>query len=206
MKALLLFIALAATPIQAQTCTPPVFAQRLLQTIPETPDQSLFTEALVATVNFERCTAGKQPLHTQAPLRKAAVIHSRNMAKTNTFNHVSRAGNARTLKDRARLANLHWRWIAENIALIPRYRFGHKTPFHVIDRAACRFVTPNSGAEIPAHSYASLAHTVTTNWMASKAHRDNILSRYADRMGAAAEFDPSGAPCGQFYITQVFAD
>lgn len=206
MKALLMFLALAASPMQAQTCTPPVFAPRFLQPIPETPDQSLFTEALLIAVNFERCIASKQPLHTQAPLLKAAQIHSRNMAKTNTFNHISKAGNARTVKDRAKLANLHWRWIAENIALIPRYRFGHQIPFHVIDRAACRFVTPNTSTEIPAHSYASLARTVTSKWMVSAAHRDNILSRYADRMGAAAKFDPSGAPCGQFYITQVFAD
>lgn len=214
MKALLMFIALTATPIQAQiqvqiqaqTCTPPVFTQRFLQTIPETPDHSLFTEALLTAVNFERCTAGKQPLHTQTALRKAAQIHSRNMAKTNTFNHISRAGNARTVKDRAKLANLHWRWIAENIALIPRYHFGDKIAFQVIDRAACRFANTSNGAEIPAHSYASLARTVITQWMASEAHRDNILSRYADRMGAAVEFDPAGAPCGQFYITQVFAD
>lgn len=206
MKTIILFSTLLASPLHAQTCTPPAFAARYFETIPENPDQTSFTKAILTSVNFERCAAGKHPLNTHASMRKAAQIHSRNMVKTKTFNHISRAGNAKTVKDRAKLANLDWRWIAENIALIPRYQFDNKVEFQVINPANCHFANANNGTAIAAHSYASLALKVTAQWMASDAHRDNILSRYADRMGAAVEFDPSGAPCGQFYITQVFAD
>ena len=41
--------------------------------------------------------------------------------------------------------------------------------------------------------------------MNSPGHRKNMLSRRVGRMGGAAIFAPTKA-CGQFYITQVFAD
>ena len=156
--------------------------------------------------NHERCKVGKRKLSTHATLRKAALIHSRNMEKTKVFSHTSRAGNARTLKDRAKLANLKWRWIGENIALQNRYQFRSGVQFRIVNQAACEFTDGKTGKAIPAHSYASLAQSVTAQWMASKGHRQNIHSRYAGRMAATLVFDESAANCGKFYITQVFSN
>ena len=156
--------------------------------------------------NHERCKAGKKRLSTHATLRKAALIHSRNMEKTKVFSHTSRAGNARTLKDRAKLANLKWRWIGENIALQNRYQFRSGVQFKIVNTATCQFADGKTGAPISAHSYASLAQSVTAKWMASKGHRQNILSRNAGRMAATLVLDDSAPHCGKFYITQVFSN
>lgn len=187
-------------------CTAPTFGPKFQTAIPQKPDQKLFSKAVLIATNFERCKAGKGTLGTHATLRKAALIHSRNMAKTKVFSHTSRAGNAKTVKDRAKLANLKWRWLAENIALQSRYQFGDGVPFRVIDAGACKFGNSKTGAPIPAHTYASLAQDVTASWMASKGHRKNIQSRYAGRMAATLVFEGSGTTCGQYYITQVFSN
>lgn len=187
-------------------CTPPNYGAKFDTIIPAKPDQKLFSEAVLMATNYERCKVGKGKLSTHATLRKAALIHSRNMEKTKVFSHTSRAGNARTLKDRAKLANLKWRWIGENIALLNKYQFRSGVQFRIVNQAACQFTNGKTGKPIPAHSYASLATNVTAQWMASKGHRQNIQSRYAGRMAATVVFDDSAANCGKFYITQVFSN
>ena len=92
-------------------------------------------------------------------LRKAAFVHSRNMARTRTFAHESRVSGARTLKDRVNLTGTRWRFIAENLALMSRYQLGDRKPFIVVNRASCRFRNPETGRTIRANSYASLAET-----------------------------------------------
>ncbi|WGI20859.1 CAP domain-containing protein [Amylibacter sp. IMCC11727] len=206
MKQSLLIAALLAFAQPALACSPATFAPKFNKTIPAKPDQKLFTEAVLIATNFERCKVGKRGLKTHASLRKAALIHSRNMAKTRKFSHTSKAGNARTVKDRAKLANLKWRWLGENIALQNRYQFGNRVPFRIIDAAACKFSNPKTGATIPPHTYASLAQSVTASWMNSKGHRENIQSRYAGRMATAVVLDASAPNCGKYYITQVFSN
>lgn len=206
MKLLPLTAVLCALSSATLACTAPTYGGKFNATIPAKPDQKLFSEALLRATNFERCKAGKANLSTHATLRKAALIHSRNMEKTKVFSHTSRAGNARTLKDRAKLANLNWRWIGENIALQNRYQFRSGVQFRIVNAAACQFTNGKTGQAIPAHTYASLAQSVTAQWMASKGHRQNIQSRYAGRMAATLVFDEEAANCGKFYITQVFAN
>jgi uncharacterized protein YkwD len=205
MKTLFLTAIFCAATSTALACTAPTFAPKFNVAIPAKPDQKLFSEAVLLATNYERCKANKSGLGTHATLRRAALIHSRNMAKTKVFNHTSRTGNARTVKDRAKLANLKWRWLAENIALQNRYQFGDRVPFRIKNKAKCEFTT-TTGKPIPPHSYASLAQSVTASWMASKGHRKNIHSRYAGRMAATLVLDNSADNCGKFYITQVFSN
>lgn len=186
--------------------TAPGYSAKFNAAIPAKPDQKLFSEAVLMATNYEHCKVGKKKLSTHATLHKAALIHSRNMKKTKVFMHVSRTGNARTLKDRAKLTNLKWRWIAENIALQNRYQFQNGVQFRIVNQAARRFATGTTGKPIPAHSYASLAQSVTAQWMASKGHRQNIQSRYAGRMAATLVYDESATNCGKFHITQVFSN
>ena len=206
MKTLILAAILCSFAGASLACDEPNFGARFAGTISSKPDQKLFTQALLLATNYERCKVGKASLGTHATLRKAALIHSRNMAKTKVFSHISRAGNARTVKQRAKLANLKWRWLAENIALQNRYRFGNRVPFRIVDQAACKFTNSKTGKPIAAHTYASLAKDVTASWMASKGHRQNIQSRYTGRMAAALVFDENAPNCGKIYITQVFSN
>lgn len=206
MKLFLATCVLFALGNTASACSAPNLGPRYQKTIPVTPDQDLFSQAVLVATNFERCKVGKSALRNHGTVQKAALLHSRNMARTRTFNHKTRAGGAQTLKDRANKVRLRWRWIGENIALLSRYQFGHNKQFEVIDRSACQFLNPKTKTTIPAHTYASLAVNVVEQWMASDGHRKNIQSRYAGRMSAALVFDGSGDTCGKFYITQVFAD
>lgn len=206
MKHIFAAIILCALSSSAVACSAPQFATKFNAIIPEKPDQKLFTDAVLLTMNYERCKIGKRAFSTHATLRNAALIHSRNMAKTKIFSHTSKAGNAKTLKDRAKRANLKWRWIGENIALQNRYQFGNGVQFRIVNASACKFTNGKTGKTIPPHSYASLAQSVTAAWMASKGHRKNIQSRYAGRMAAAVILDRSAPNCGKFYITQVLTD
>lgn len=194
----------AASQAAADECTPG-FQPQMTAPLPQKPDQALFSVAVQIAGNAVRCRNGRAALRHDTRLRKAAFVHSRNMARTGVFDHRSRVRGAATLKDRMKLAGVRWRAIAENIALFPRYRFASRTPFVVDDRAACRFRDPKTGTLIAVHSYASLAQAAVDGWMNSPGHRKNLLSRRMGRVGAALIFAPNDT-CGRFYITQVFAN
>lgn len=181
------------------------FPAPLRAALPEVPDQRLFSEAVLIATNNARCHAGRPALYHAEPLRKAAFIHSRNMVATSTFSHRTKITSASTLKKRVALANLRYRLVAENLALLSRFQFGSGQPFSVEDRAACKFRNPLNGQVIPPHSYKTLAEETVRQWMGSPGHKKNLLSKRLARLGASAIFAPTNT-CGQFYITQVFAD
>lgn len=198
-------VAVLLSPQQALADCAAGYTAQMTTPLSEKPDQALFSRAVLLAGNAARCGEGLADLRHDTRLRKAAFVHSRNMARTRVFDHRSRVNGARTLQDRAKLAGVRGRRIAENLALIPRFRFGDRQPFVVEDRALCRFLAPKTGKRITPHSYASLAEKVVEAWLASPGHRRNLLSKRLGRVGAAlvlAEDDT----CGQFYVTQVFAD
>ncbi|MEM7439155.1 MAG: CAP domain-containing protein [Pseudomonadota bacterium] len=202
----LIFITSIAIAIAgaASACTTP-FPSTMGAAIPQKPDQRLFSEAVLIATNNARCRQGETQLRHDNSLRKASFVHSRNMVATGTFSHKTRISGAATLKDRAKMANVRFRYIAENLALLSAYQFTAGKPFQVENRAACKFRSAGSGAAIPIHSYKTLAEEAVQQWMGSPGHRKNLLSGRLDRLGAAAVFAPTET-CGQYYITQVFAD
>ena len=188
-------------------CSAPAFSAAQRNTIQvAAPNQALFSAALVLALNQQRCQAGRDPMTTAANHIKAATFHSENMVKTRKFSHRSSVAGQRTFKDRARLAGMSFRYLAENIARRPRFNFPLGKSFRVVNRSSCRFADPATGKTIAAHSYASLAQSVTAQWMASSGHRKNILNRKSKRTGAAVAFDARAANCGDFYITQIYSD
>jgi uncharacterized protein YkwD len=74
------------------------------------------------TANLVRVKNGLLPLEWDAQLCRLARAHSADMAKRVFFNHVTPEG--LRLRDRARLAGVHFRVIAENIA----YNQGYQSP------------------------------------------------------------------------------
>ena len=165
-------------------------------------NQDLLQRAILAEVNYHRCIEKRQPL-VLAPedLKRVAHGHSNWMAGSGKMSHTGGTASGRTLVDRVRRSGLSARTYAENLAFLPRYRFGGK-PFRVTDRKGCRFQLAD-GKVVGPHTYRSLARSVVTMWMNSPGHRRNLLSRNQRQMSAAASISPDKY-CGRLYVTQMF--
>lgn len=160
------------------------------------------SKAILTEVNYVRCRKGLPSL-SLAPgkLTRVAEGHSAWMAATGQMSHQGGTRTGRTLTDRVRRAGLSPDTYAENLAYLPRYRFGGSR-FRVSDRSTCTFESLD-GRAISAHSYQSLARTVVDMWMDSPGHRRNLLSPTQREMVAAARLSPDDY-CGRFYVTQIF--
>lgn len=165
-------------------------------------DQEMLQRAILAEVNYVRCTHGRRPLALETEsLTRVALGHSAWMAGAGMMSHTGGKQTGRTLTDRVHRAGLRPRTYAENLAFLPRYRFGG-SKFKVADRAACSFLSLD-GQPIGQHTYRSLARRVVQMWMESPGHRRNLLDPSQRRMSAAASLSAEGY-CGRFYVTQIF--
>lgn len=193
-------ILLAATA--ASACTKSMPAGADLPLVPGQIDQVKLDAAVRAEVNFHRCRAGLRPLGpANTALVQVAAAHSRWMARSKKLSHRSTVSGKASLKDRIRAANIRARAGAENIGMVHRYQLDGQR-FRVLDGGQCRFAT-QSGAPLPAHTYASLAEHAVGLWMGSSGHRKNILNPRVTRVSTAAAFG-NGQYCGQFWLTQNF--
>jgi uncharacterized protein YkwD len=132
---------------------------------------------------------------------RVAYEHSFWMASTGKLSHRNAIAGKRTLGQRVKAAKVQIRHASENIAMLPRYRFGAER-FVIRNASRCQFAYSN-GKTVSAHSYASLSREVTRLWMASPGHKRNILDRRARRVSSVAVFGNS-TNCGRFWITQNF--
>jgi uncharacterized protein YkwD len=193
-----LLISVSATP--ALACTRPTGSNAAISA--SRIDQGYLSQAILGEVNYQRCRAGRAPLSlAPQPLTRVAEGHSAWMAGTGRMSHTGGRASGRTLSDRARRSGLTVRTFAENLAFLPRYRFGGR-PFRVSDRHKCQFRTLN-GREVAPHTYGSLAREVVVMWMQSPGHRRTLLSPKLRRMSAAASLSQEGY-CGRYYVTQMF--
>lgn len=176
-RLMLLIFLLGATPAFACTASFPNGAKRA---IGSSPNQATFSAALSAAVNEVRCKQRRAAMSADARLNKAAVAHSRNMERTDTFSHRTRVSGQQTLRQRIRGSGVSYRRGAENIAL----------------KSAC-----NRGR----YSYATLARAVVAQWMGSSGHRKNLLNGAMRRVGSGVAFDRANG-CGQYYVTLVLTD
>jgi uncharacterized protein YkwD len=171
--------------------------------IPNTPDQVLFSQAVLAFTNFERCKRSLGLLSLHNGLVSEAQLHSKWMARAKNLSHTSNVAGRTKAKNRVRAAGISAKMSAENISQRNRYAFG-ATTFRATNASRCQFVT-TKGASIPAYSYATLARNVVSAWMKSSGHRRNLTHRRASMMGAGVAHDKSAPNCGQLYVTQLFA-
>lgn len=170
----------------------------------DAPDQSLFGEAVLYFSNRARTAHGAAALHPDAGLARAAGDHARNMARLRTHSHVLPVRGQRDLGQRIHRQSLSFRLAAENIAMDKVLRLLGR-PI-AIAHEGCRFTYGDTGAPVPAHTYASLARQVVDRWLASPKHRASLLSTRFTRFGAGIAVDPAGPACGDFYLVQDFAD
>ena len=199
----LVAILLIAPTAVAAACRAPVFPAGSARTIPaDRPDQGLFSAAVLAAVNAERCKAGRGELAGEGGLTGVAAAHAGWMARAQKLSHRSTTPGQTSLKAWLKASGATFRTGAENIAAYDRYAYGTQV-FVVKDAARCRFT--QNGRAVPAHSYESLARAVVAGWMASSGHRKNILDRRMKLVGSGLALDRKAPNCGRFYIAQDFA-
>jgi uncharacterized protein YkwD len=168
------------------------------------PDQALFNEAVLIFSNEVRRAHGRAPLKADPKLERAAIDHARNMARLRTHSHILPVRGQRDLGQRMERQSLQFRHAAENIAMDKVYRLLGR-PISM-SHDGCRFTYGDTREAVPVHTYASLAREVVGRWLASPKHRESLLSRTYQRLGAGVGVDRSGATCGDFYLVQDFAD
>lgn len=166
-------------------------------------DQALADAAIRAEVNYQRCRAGLPALTEAEGLRNVAARHAIWMARTRTLSHKSSTPGQSTTLARINASGLRFRAASENIGRIARFQIDGRS-FRIAESARCSFLG-SSGRAIPPHTYSSLARTIVTRWMASHAHRRNVLDRKVTRVGSGIGFDPAGPYCGSYYVSLSFA-
>ncbi len=178
---------------------------RLNQPIsPSSLDQERFNEAVVIFSNAVRRQHGRAPLAVDPALARVASGHARNMARLKTHAHVLPVRGQRDLRQRMHGQSVEFHQAAENIAMDKVYRLLGR-PISV-KSSGCHFTYGDTRQPVPIHSYASLAQQVVSRWLASPKHRESLLSRNYERIGAGIGVDPGGTACGDFYLVQNFAD
>ncbi len=96
------------------------------------------------------------------------------------------------------------RQAAENIAMDKVYRLLGR-PI-AMGYQGCNFTYGDTKTPVPIHTYASLAKQVVDRWYKSPGHKKNLLNPKFRRLGSGVGIDPNGPACGDFYLTQNFAD
>ena len=169
----------------------------------------LAARALFEESNRQRVAAGVPAL---APLRAAetaALWQAQFMAQTGTIGHVNTLDrNRRNLDDRVRAAGANFRYIAENVAMNFAIDYEPHRPFYTRPGPPGDVIYSYVpfGPPLPYHTYAGLARTFVAQWLASPAHRKNLLSPEAQYLGCAAvpgARDRSHG-LGNIYCAQVF--
>lgn len=162
-------------------------------------DQRLLNQAIVAEVNFHRCRAGLRPLSVSSnSLISQAKTHSDWMAKKKKLAHHNSIPGRETPGKRVASAGISYRAAAENLVMVHRFQIDNRR-FKTVNRRQCQFAV--NGRLVRTHSYASMARFAVDLWMASPAHRQNILRPDASITAVGASF-VRDKYCGQFWLTQ----
>ena len=180
----------------------PSGAQRAIN--PNSPNLGTFSATVRYYANIERCKRGLTPFAADAGLLNAATVHSEYMADAQSLSHKSNVRGYRNLKERMRSSNVSMRTAGENIGQNFLYVLGGKN-ISLASRGRCKFTYSDTGADVPQHSYASLASELVRSWMASSQHRKNLTNRRFDRMEASFGFRADDFTCGYIYASQNFA-
>ncbi|MEH0154152.1 CAP domain-containing protein [Limibacter armeniacum] len=138
-------------------------------------DYGRLSAAMFFLTNMEREKLGLSKLAYSVELEAAAFLHTKEMGDKNFYAHINPFDSKRREPaDRARMAGVQNPHTAENIL----YEFGY---IHVQD------------------TYLSVAKRCVQNWMNSKGHRDNILSKDGQALGCGVYFDGVRLLCAQSF-------
>lgn len=148
-------------------------------------DEPLLAAAIVAETNAERADHGVPPLRAHPLLADMAGRHAARMVEHDFYSHRDPIDPALARpEDRGRRIGIENPHIGENI---------HDHRAVMADGAVYplgrgRFAATPDGPPVPAYTYRALARAIVDEWMASSAHRRNILRRDARQVGVGVRF------------------
>jgi uncharacterized protein YkwD len=170
-------------------------------------NHDLLASAILRETNERRRQARLLPVKHEPKATEAAKIQSEIMRARGSISH-DNPNNAgyRTLDLRVKSVGLNYRLIAENVATAFGLQYRSGTKFYPERKnGRTTFRNKPGGPPIPPHTYATFAKNLVDAWMNSKGHRENILRKDAEYLGAYCA--PANAKDGEmpiFYCTQVF--
>jgi uncharacterized protein YkwD len=172
---------------------------------PDAVNLDLLDAAVFHETNRRRRQQGLPALKYDEKARAAAQIQSRDMAKGGFVDHENPDPTKKTMNDRAKLAGLRPRVLAENVASAFGRRYKSGQPFYSREENGQKIYSaePN-GRPIPMHTYLSFAEALLDSWMKSPGHRKNILHGEVEYLGCACELPRNPNAMETFYCTQVF--
>jgi len=172
---------------------------------PDAVNDDLLDAAVFHETNRRRRQQGSPALKYDEKARAAAQMQSRDMAKGGFVDHENPDPAKKTMNDRAKLAGLRPRVLAENVASTFGRRYKSGQPFYSREENGRKIYSaqPN-GPPIPMHTYLSFAEALVDSWMKSPGHRKNILHGEVEYLGSACELPRNPNAMETFYCTQVF--
>ena len=172
---------------------------------PDAVNSDLLDAAVFHETNRRRQQQRLPALKYDERARAAAQMQSRDMAKGGFVDHENPNPTRKTMSDRAKLAGLQPRALAENVASAFGRRYKSGQPFYSREENGRKIYSsqPN-GPPIPMHTYLSFAEALVDSWMKSPGHRKNILHSEVEYLGCACELPRNPNAMETFYCTQVF--
>jgi uncharacterized protein YkwD len=172
---------------------------------PDAVNSDLLDAAVFHETNRRRQQQRLPPLKYDQSARAAAQMQSRDMAKGGFVDHENPDPTKKTMSDRAKLAGLRPRVLAENVASTFGRRYKSGQPFYSREQNGRKIYSaePN-GPPIPMHTYSSFAEALVDSWMKSPGHRKNILHSEVEYLGCACDLPRNPNAMETFYCTQVF--
>lgn len=150
-------------------------------------DYPLLHAAIFFVTNEVRTNKGLEPLQFNLNLEIAAWHHSKAMAERDFFNHNNvYDAKRRTPNDRAKLAGISNPFLAENVAETSALQYQSGEEIYILDKKNGVFSHEDGGEPIEPQTYIRVAEIVVDQWMNSKPHRKNILSKEGLQMGCGA--------------------
>jgi uncharacterized protein YkwD len=169
------------------------------------PNLDLLDAAVFHESNRRRKQHGLKPLLYHSQTREAARMHSRDMAKGEFIEHINPNPGRRKPEDRAKLAGLKPRMLAENVANAFGRRYKSGQSFYTREENGRKIYSYEpDGPPIPLHTYISFAEALVESWMQSPGHRENLLHTVPEYLGCACEPSSNRKTMETFYCTQVF--
>ena len=137
--------------------------------------------------------------------RAAARMQSRDMAKGAFVDHENPDPKKKTMTERAKLAGLRPRVLAENVASSFGRRYKSGQPFYSREENGRKIYSSEPDSPpIPMHTYLSFAEALLDSWMKSPGHRKNILHGDVEYLGCACALPRNPNAMETFYCTQIF--
>lgn len=150
-------------------------------------DYPLLHAAVFYVTNEVRVKKRLEPFTFNLNLEISAWNHSKEMAEKGFFSHNNHKDKDRhTPNDRAKFAGISNPFLAENIAEVPALQYKAGSPVYILDKENGTFSYQDGGEPIAPETYLGVAEIVIDQWMDSKPHRKNILSKDGLQLGCGA--------------------